>query len=147
MLEEHGYAANCLKCTRVRTQRPAAGARHSEERLARFEAILRANDNPSMARADRCVNECLADQARENVESAPAPAASSSSGGALVHGRLPEHRRRWARQGRRQARAGLRARAPPRLVRRTRRATACPTPSRPSLSRTPRTSMRRCSSS
>eukprot|EP00969_Alexandrium_andersonii_P002491 108575-Alexandrium_andersonii.AAC.1 len=46
-----------------------------------------------MARADRRVNEYLADQVRENVESAPALTASSSSGGALVHGaaaRAPE---------------------------------------------------------
>eukprot|EP00969_Alexandrium_andersonii_P135859 6010533-Alexandrium_andersonii.AAC.1 len=51
MLEERGHAANCLKRPRVQTQRPAAGARHSEERRARFEAILRANSNFSMARA------------------------------------------------------------------------------------------------
>eukprot|EP00969_Alexandrium_andersonii_P367181 15470140-Alexandrium_andersonii.AAC.1 len=63
-----------------------------------------------MVRADRRVNEYLADQARQNVERAPAPAASSASGGALVHGpvaRAPEE------AGRRQARAGLRAQAPP----------------------------------
>eukprot|EP00969_Alexandrium_andersonii_P216595 9566788-Alexandrium_andersonii.AAC.1 len=62
MLEEHGYTANCLKCSRVRTQRPAAGTRHSEERRARFEAILRASNDPSVVRADRRVNEYLADQ-------------------------------------------------------------------------------------
>eukprot|EP00969_Alexandrium_andersonii_P116772 5162802-Alexandrium_andersonii.AAC.1 len=46
-----------------------------------------------MARADRRANEYLADQVRENAESASAPAASSSSGGALMHGpaaRAPE---------------------------------------------------------
>eukprot|EP00969_Alexandrium_andersonii_P275036 12155605-Alexandrium_andersonii.AAC.1 len=32
MLEEHGYTAGCLKCSRVRERRPAAGTRHSEER-------------------------------------------------------------------------------------------------------------------
>eukprot|EP00969_Alexandrium_andersonii_P353788 15440697-Alexandrium_andersonii.AAC.1 len=74
MLEERGYMANCLKCSRVRAQRPAAGARRSEERRARFEAILRASNDPSMARGDRCVNEYLADQVRQNVEGVPAPA-------------------------------------------------------------------------
>eukprot|EP00969_Alexandrium_andersonii_P076289 3363539-Alexandrium_andersonii.AAC.1 len=39
-----------------------------------------------MARADRRVNEHLAEQVRENVERAPAPASSSTSGGALVRG-------------------------------------------------------------
>eukprot|EP00969_Alexandrium_andersonii_P238165 10512605-Alexandrium_andersonii.AAC.1 len=39
-----------------------------------------------MVRADRRVNEYLAEQVRENVESAPAPAASSTSGGAPVPG-------------------------------------------------------------
>eukprot|EP00969_Alexandrium_andersonii_P345942 15292287-Alexandrium_andersonii.AAC.1 len=34
LLEEHGYMAGCLKCTRVRERRPAAGTRHSEERRA-----------------------------------------------------------------------------------------------------------------
>eukprot|EP00969_Alexandrium_andersonii_P036400 1595429-Alexandrium_andersonii.AAC.1 len=62
MLEEHGYTANCPKCSRVRTQRPAAVTRHSEECRARFEAILRANNDPSMARADQRANEYLADQ-------------------------------------------------------------------------------------
>eukprot|EP00969_Alexandrium_andersonii_P097106 4286236-Alexandrium_andersonii.AAC.1 len=33
---------SCLKCSRARTQRPAAGTRHSEERRARFAAIPRA---------------------------------------------------------------------------------------------------------
>eukprot|EP00969_Alexandrium_andersonii_P031799 1389880-Alexandrium_andersonii.AAC.1 len=62
MLEEHGYAANCLKCSRVRTQRPAVGTRHSEERRACFEAILRSNSDPRTVRADRRANEYLADQ-------------------------------------------------------------------------------------
>eukprot|EP00969_Alexandrium_andersonii_P287718 12720021-Alexandrium_andersonii.AAC.1 len=39
-----------------------------------------------MARADRRVSEYLADQARVNMESAPAPAVSSSSGGAQASG-------------------------------------------------------------
>eukprot|EP00969_Alexandrium_andersonii_P289646 12802409-Alexandrium_andersonii.AAC.1 len=82
MLEEHGYTANYLKCSRVRTQRPVAGTRHSEDCCARCEAILRANNDPSMVRADRRANEYLADQLRVDVESAPAPAAGSSSGGA-----------------------------------------------------------------
>eukprot|EP00969_Alexandrium_andersonii_P316641 13989198-Alexandrium_andersonii.AAC.1 len=82
MLEEHGYTANCLKCSRVRTQRPAAGTRHSEDCRARFEAILRASNDPSMARAGQRVNEYLADQVRANAERAPAPVPGSSSGGA-----------------------------------------------------------------
>eukprot|EP00969_Alexandrium_andersonii_P293587 12976982-Alexandrium_andersonii.AAC.1 len=82
MLEEHGHAANCLKCSRVRTQRPAAGTRHSEEGRARFESILRANNDPSMAGADQRTNEYLADQLRANAERAPAPVPGSSSGGA-----------------------------------------------------------------
>eukprot|EP00969_Alexandrium_andersonii_P240118 10599933-Alexandrium_andersonii.AAC.1 len=65
MLEERGYTANCLKRSRVRTQRPAAGTRHSGERRAP-SAILRANSDPSVALADRRVNEYLADRAREN---------------------------------------------------------------------------------
>eukprot|EP00969_Alexandrium_andersonii_P287874 12726713-Alexandrium_andersonii.AAC.1 len=46
-----------------------------------------------MARVGRRVGDYLADQACENVESAPAPAASYASGGVLVHGpaaRAPE---------------------------------------------------------
>eukprot|EP00969_Alexandrium_andersonii_P068464 3020394-Alexandrium_andersonii.AAC.1 len=46
-----------------------------------------------MVRADRRLNEYLAEQVHENAESAPAPAASSSSGGALGPGsvaRAPE---------------------------------------------------------
>eukprot|EP00969_Alexandrium_andersonii_P151043 6678370-Alexandrium_andersonii.AAC.1 len=31
MLEEHGYTAGCLKRSRVRERRPAAGAGHSED--------------------------------------------------------------------------------------------------------------------
>eukprot|EP00969_Alexandrium_andersonii_P303305 13408212-Alexandrium_andersonii.AAC.1 len=62
MLEEHGYAAGCLKRSRVRERRPAAGARHSEERRARFEGLLRALGDASMARADERVNEHLARQ-------------------------------------------------------------------------------------
>eukprot|EP00969_Alexandrium_andersonii_P344970 15249038-Alexandrium_andersonii.AAC.1 len=62
MLGEHGYIADCLKCSRARTQRPAAGTRHSEECRARCEAILCANNDPSMARADQRVGENLADQ-------------------------------------------------------------------------------------
>eukprot|EP00969_Alexandrium_andersonii_P166739 7368238-Alexandrium_andersonii.AAC.1 len=34
MLEEQGYTAGCLKRSRVRERRPAAGTRHSEERRA-----------------------------------------------------------------------------------------------------------------
>eukprot|EP00969_Alexandrium_andersonii_P030225 1318253-Alexandrium_andersonii.AAC.1 len=51
-LEDHGHAAGCLKRTRVRTQRLAAGTRHSEACHARFEASPRAAGNASMARAD-----------------------------------------------------------------------------------------------
>eukprot|EP00969_Alexandrium_andersonii_P315239 13926757-Alexandrium_andersonii.AAC.1 len=60
MLEEHGYAAICLKCSRVREQRPAAGARRSEECRTWFESLLRAAGDASMARADEHVNERLA---------------------------------------------------------------------------------------
>eukprot|EP00969_Alexandrium_andersonii_P025403 1109825-Alexandrium_andersonii.AAC.1 len=60
MLEEHGYTAGCLKCSRARERRPAAGTRRSEERRARFESLLRAAGEASMARADERVNERLA---------------------------------------------------------------------------------------
>eukprot|EP00969_Alexandrium_andersonii_P319145 14098084-Alexandrium_andersonii.AAC.1 len=60
MLEEHGYAAGCLKCSRVRERRPAAGARRSEECRTRFESLLRVAGDASMARADERVNERLA---------------------------------------------------------------------------------------
>eukprot|EP00969_Alexandrium_andersonii_P217438 9604511-Alexandrium_andersonii.AAC.1 len=64
MLEEHGYTAGCLKCSRVREQRPATGTRHSGECRARFETLLRALrlGDASMARADDRVNEHLARQ-------------------------------------------------------------------------------------
>eukprot|EP00969_Alexandrium_andersonii_P309533 13679135-Alexandrium_andersonii.AAC.1 len=52
-LGEHSYAANCLKFSRVSAQRPVAGSRRSEERRARLEAILRANSDPGIVRADR----------------------------------------------------------------------------------------------
>eukprot|EP00969_Alexandrium_andersonii_P318310 14060422-Alexandrium_andersonii.AAC.1 len=64
MLEEHGYAAGCLKCSRVRERRPAAGTRHSEERRAWFESLLRAAGEASMARAGERVNERLAREAQ-----------------------------------------------------------------------------------
>eukprot|EP00969_Alexandrium_andersonii_P175506 7761067-Alexandrium_andersonii.AAC.1 len=60
MLEEHGYAAGCLKCSRVRERRPAAGTRRSEECRARFEGILRAAGDANVARADERINERLA---------------------------------------------------------------------------------------
>eukprot|EP00969_Alexandrium_andersonii_P252795 11172243-Alexandrium_andersonii.AAC.1 len=60
MLEVHGYTAGCLKCSRVRERRPAAGTRRSEERRSRFEGILRAARDVSMARADERVNERVA---------------------------------------------------------------------------------------
>eukprot|EP00969_Alexandrium_andersonii_P222797 9840316-Alexandrium_andersonii.AAC.1 len=62
MLEEHGYTAGCLKRSRARERRPAAGARHSEECRARFEGLLWALGDDSMARADERVNEHLARQ-------------------------------------------------------------------------------------
>eukprot|EP00969_Alexandrium_andersonii_P289857 12812124-Alexandrium_andersonii.AAC.1 len=43
-------------------RRPAAGTRHSEECRARFEGLLRALGEASMARADERVNEHLARQ-------------------------------------------------------------------------------------
>eukprot|EP00969_Alexandrium_andersonii_P009240 404673-Alexandrium_andersonii.AAC.1 len=86
MLEEHGYAAGCLKCSRVREQRPAAGTRHWEERRARFEALLRASGDASVARADARANEHLARRVQEGAEAAAAaltsPAGSSSSSAA-----------------------------------------------------------------
>eukprot|EP00969_Alexandrium_andersonii_P177457 7847019-Alexandrium_andersonii.AAC.1 len=60
MLEEHGYAAGRLKRSRARERRSAAGARRSEERRARFESLLRAAGDASMARADGSVNQRLA---------------------------------------------------------------------------------------
>eukprot|EP00969_Alexandrium_andersonii_P120958 5346897-Alexandrium_andersonii.AAC.1 len=60
MLEEHGYTAGSLKCTRVRERRPAAGTRRSEECRMRFEALLRSLGDASMARADERINEHLA---------------------------------------------------------------------------------------
>eukprot|EP00969_Alexandrium_andersonii_P029631 1293549-Alexandrium_andersonii.AAC.1 len=60
MLEEHGRATGCLRCARAREHRPAAGARRSEERRARFETLLRASGYASMARADARANEYLA---------------------------------------------------------------------------------------
>eukprot|EP00969_Alexandrium_andersonii_P300744 13295370-Alexandrium_andersonii.AAC.1 len=59
MLEERGYAAGCSKRSRVRERRPVAGARHSEERRARFEALLRASGDASVARADARADEHL----------------------------------------------------------------------------------------
>eukprot|EP00969_Alexandrium_andersonii_P296047 13084287-Alexandrium_andersonii.AAC.1 len=79
MLEEHGHAAGCLKCSLVREHRPAASARHSEERRTRFEAILRASGDASMARADARANEHLARRAQEGAE--VALVVSSSTGG------------------------------------------------------------------
>eukprot|EP00969_Alexandrium_andersonii_P005216 227029-Alexandrium_andersonii.AAC.1 len=49
MLEEHGDTAGCVKCSRVRERRPAAGARRSGECRARFEGLLRALGDASMA--------------------------------------------------------------------------------------------------
>eukprot|EP00969_Alexandrium_andersonii_P148541 6565833-Alexandrium_andersonii.AAC.1 len=72
MLEEHGCTAGCLKRTRAREHRPAAGARHSEECRARFEALLRASGNASMARADARANEYQARCAQEGAEGAAA---------------------------------------------------------------------------
>eukprot|EP00969_Alexandrium_andersonii_P014737 644230-Alexandrium_andersonii.AAC.1 len=60
MLEEHGYTAGCLKCSRVRERRPAAGTRHSEECRSQFKSVLRAAGDASVARADERVNERLA---------------------------------------------------------------------------------------
>eukprot|EP00969_Alexandrium_andersonii_P282287 12480552-Alexandrium_andersonii.AAC.1 len=60
MSGEHGYTAGCLKCTRVRERRPAAGARHSEECRTRFETLLRASGDASVALADARANEYLA---------------------------------------------------------------------------------------
>eukprot|EP00969_Alexandrium_andersonii_P278688 12317739-Alexandrium_andersonii.AAC.1 len=52
MLEEHGCAAGCLRCSRVRERRPAAGSARSEECRARFETLLRGSGGASAARAD-----------------------------------------------------------------------------------------------
>eukprot|EP00969_Alexandrium_andersonii_P040735 1785636-Alexandrium_andersonii.AAC.1 len=70
MLEEHGYTAGCLKRSRVRERRPAAGARHSEERRARSEGLLRALCDASVARADERVKEHLARQVQNRVGAA-----------------------------------------------------------------------------
>eukprot|EP00969_Alexandrium_andersonii_P111841 4939513-Alexandrium_andersonii.AAC.1 len=72
MLEEHGYAAGCLKCSRVRERRPAAGTRHWEECRARLEGLIRALGDASVARADERVIEHLARQVQTQVEAAAA---------------------------------------------------------------------------
>eukprot|EP00969_Alexandrium_andersonii_P255722 11303768-Alexandrium_andersonii.AAC.1 len=74
MLEEYGYAAGCLKCRRARGRRLAAGARRSEERRARFEGLLRAAGDASMARADERADERLAREVQSQVEAAAAVA-------------------------------------------------------------------------
>eukprot|EP00969_Alexandrium_andersonii_P246233 10881143-Alexandrium_andersonii.AAC.1 len=68
MLEEHGYTAGCLKRSRARERRPAAGTRCSEECRARFEALLRASGEASMARADARINEHLSRRVQDGVE-------------------------------------------------------------------------------
>eukprot|EP00969_Alexandrium_andersonii_P210843 9312288-Alexandrium_andersonii.AAC.1 len=65
MLEEHGYTAGCLRCSRARRRRPGAGVRRSEECRARFEPLLRASGGASMARADERINEHLARQVQD----------------------------------------------------------------------------------
>eukprot|EP00969_Alexandrium_andersonii_P024800 1082868-Alexandrium_andersonii.AAC.1 len=60
MLEERASSAGCLKRNRVRERWPAAGTRRSEERRARFEAILRSIGDASVARAHERLNEHLA---------------------------------------------------------------------------------------
>eukprot|EP00969_Alexandrium_andersonii_P296985 13124255-Alexandrium_andersonii.AAC.1 len=84
MLEEHGCTVGCLKRSRVRERRPAAGTRHSEECRSRFEGILRASGDANMAWADERVNERLSRELQSRVESgaavAPRPEAASSSG-------------------------------------------------------------------
>eukprot|EP00969_Alexandrium_andersonii_P187212 8271793-Alexandrium_andersonii.AAC.1 len=60
MLEEHGYTAGCLMRSRAQERCPAAGARRAQECRARFEALLRASRDASMARADARVNERVA---------------------------------------------------------------------------------------
>eukprot|EP00969_Alexandrium_andersonii_P245325 10842384-Alexandrium_andersonii.AAC.1 len=64
MLEERGYTAGCLKCSRVRTGRPSAGTRHSEDCRRRCENLLREAQDPRMLRADQRVNEHLAERLR-----------------------------------------------------------------------------------
>eukprot|EP00969_Alexandrium_andersonii_P186803 8253856-Alexandrium_andersonii.AAC.1 len=66
MLEEHGYAAGCLKCLRARTGRPSASTRRSEDCRQRCENMLREAQDPRMLRADQRVNEHLAERLRAN---------------------------------------------------------------------------------
>eukprot|EP00969_Alexandrium_andersonii_P121036 5349850-Alexandrium_andersonii.AAC.1 len=84
VLEEHGYTAGCLKRSRLRGRRPATGARHSEERRARFEALRGASGDASAARADARINEHVAKRVQDGVEApaavAPRAGAASSSG-------------------------------------------------------------------
>eukprot|EP00969_Alexandrium_andersonii_P068102 3003663-Alexandrium_andersonii.AAC.1 len=84
MLEEHGYAAGCSKRSRARERRLAAGARRLEERRARFQSLLSALGDASMARAGERVDE-HARQVQNQVEAvaavAPRPEGASSSGG------------------------------------------------------------------
>eukprot|EP00969_Alexandrium_andersonii_P299075 13221540-Alexandrium_andersonii.AAC.1 len=91
MLEEHGYTAGCLKRTRVRERRPAAGTRHLEERRARFEALLRSIGGASMAWADEHINEHLAQSVQSNVEAAaaPVPRPAAGAGAASSSGSRP----------------------------------------------------------
>eukprot|EP00969_Alexandrium_andersonii_P251729 11125232-Alexandrium_andersonii.AAC.1 len=102
MLEEHGYAAGCLKCSRVREQRFAAGTRRSEERCSRFEGLLRAAGDASMARADERTTERFAREVQSRVEAAAAVAprleAASSSGGGPAPAQVASARREQGEQ-------------------------------------------------
>eukprot|EP00969_Alexandrium_andersonii_P304454 13458024-Alexandrium_andersonii.AAC.1 len=64
MLGERGLAAGCWGRNRVRERRPATGTRRSEERRARFEALLQSIGDASMARAGARINEHLAQRAQ-----------------------------------------------------------------------------------
>ena len=99
-MEEYGYTAGCRRFTLLRTGRSAYGVHHTEACRARFEGILRANQDPSMARADARVDEHLAAQVQARVESVPvvppplprpAGASSSSSGPAVLDNEVMGH--------------------------------------------------------
>ena len=78
VIDAHGFSDRCRKCSLLRQRRSAAGAMHSEECRARFEALLRAAEDPRIQRADARVTERLAadvqaeeERARGAQETAP----------------------------------------------------------------------------
>ena len=67
LVRTHGYTPGCPKCDAWRLNRPIT-RNHTEECRKRFEEIMRASNDPRMARADERVNEQLADRIRAQEE-------------------------------------------------------------------------------